>query len=106
VAAREALDAIEPNGAISTAAELARALFQQHSVDERRAALERLEQRSREASALARGALHLMTLADSGDAPPDPTGLCASAERWAEVDPNPVAAIEWVGAAMALGDRE
>jgi hypothetical protein len=105
-AARSALErAGGPAGSgPGVAAMLARALWDGADRERRDAALDAISERSLGAAALARAAAFELELARAGDAAPEAAEAEALAARWAEVDDRPVAALEWLGAAMAKGD--
>jgi cellulose synthase operon protein C len=104
--AADALDAIDVEaGGIGAASELARALWADGSERGRLDALDRIAHFGDEAAALARAAAHIAVLASSSEVR-DPTELAQSAARWADADSSLAAAIEWLGAAIAAGDRE
>jgi len=105
-AARAALErAGGPEGSgPNLAATLARAAWDGADRDRRAAALDMISERSAQAAAFARAAAFELELARSGDAPPESAEAEALAARWAEADSEPVAALEWLGAAMAKGD--
>jgi hypothetical protein len=88
----------------SIAATLARALWDGADRERRNAALDVISELSPAAAALARAAAFELELARAGDAPPEAAEAEALAARWAEADARPVAALEWLGAAMAKGD--
>jgi tetratricopeptide (TPR) repeat protein len=108
IQARSSLDAIGPSAAadLSTAAVLARALWLDTQERETRLeALEKLGASSDAARSVCRRAafqLELEAVRESGQMAP--TALAQSARRWAEDDPSPAAALEWLGASVAADD--
>jgi cellulose synthase operon protein C len=105
-AARAALErASGPEGSgPSVAATLARALWDGADRDRRAGALDLVSERSAEAAAFGRAAAFELELSRAGDALPEAAEAEALAARWAEADAEPVAALEWLGAAVAKGD--
>ena len=105
-AARAALErAGGPEGSgPALAATLGRALWDGGDRERRDAALDAISERSPAAAAFARAAAFELELSRAGDASPDAAEAEALAARWAEADSRPVAALEWLGAAMAKGD--
>jgi hypothetical protein len=105
-AARAALgrsSAPTPSG-VGLAAVLARAVWDGSDRDDRATALDTLAERSGAAAALARAAAFELELARAGGGAPDPAETEAAAARWAEVDPRPAAALEWLAFAVAKAD--
>ncbi len=105
-AARSALDrAGGPAGSgPSLAATLARALWDGTDRERRGSALDEISEQSAEAAAFARAAAFELELSRAGDAAPEPAEIEALAARWVEADSSPVAALEWLGGAVAKGD--
>jgi hypothetical protein len=105
-AARSALERAggPPGSGPSLAATLARALWDGTDRERRTAALDEISEQSADAAALARAAAFELELSRAGEAPPEAAEAEALAARWAEADNSAVAALEWLGAAMARGD--
>jgi hypothetical protein len=105
-AARAALEraANVAAGGPKLAATLAHALWDGSDRERRAAALDTLGDLGPEAAAFARAAAFELELARAGDGAPEPAETEALAARWAEADAKPVAALEWLGAAMAKND--
>ncbi len=101
--AAAALDSIDENDEVfGLPKTLAQSLHAGHD-DDGTLIFERLAASGGAAAAVARGAAH-RALLESGAA--DPESIDASAERWAADDASLVAALEWLGAAMATNDVE
>jgi hypothetical protein len=105
-AARAALERAggPPGSGPSLAATLARVTWDGTDRERRATALDELSEQSAEAAAFARAAAFELELARSGGGAPEAAEAEALAARWAEADTAPVAALEWLGAAMAKGD--
>jgi predicted Zn-dependent protease len=105
-AARAALErAAAPEGSgPAIAATLASALWDGADRERRAAALDAISERSAAAASFARAAAFELELARAGDGAPEAAETEALAARWAEADRSPVAAFEWLGAAIAKND--
>lgn len=108
--ARASLDAIGASAApdLATAATLGRALWLDTTErDVRLAALEQLAARSEALQVMCRRAAYQVELEasrESGEV--DPSALEHAARRWAEAEATPAAALEWLGASIALDDPD
>lgn len=105
-AARAALGrpSVPPVSGVGLAVVLARALWDGSDRDQRSMALDTLAEQSQLAAALARAAAFELELARADGGAPDPAETEAAAARWAETDPRPAAALEWLAFAVTKSD--
>lgn len=97
------------NEDLAKAAELGQALWGlgEGAALSRRDALKSVARVSPGAARLAHAVAHQMELASTGSgATPDAFSALESARSWAESDPSPVPALEWLSFALASNDRE
>jgi tetratricopeptide (TPR) repeat protein len=90
---------------MAVVADIARAVASR-SAEERQDALLDLAKRGQSTAAVTAAAAHAAVLDDARGGAPAPDRILASSRAWAETAPCAEAALEWYGAARALGDLD